>query len=496
MRIGVNVTTTELPPASGNQYNTAAAFMVGVGDWGPVGSAVSCLSINDVTNAIGPRSTSNSTLWDSADVFFREGGGTLYLSRVVGATTTAASLTLNDSAAHPTVTFTAKYPGAYANTLGLAVTVASSNYTVSLLDSNGNTLEAHGPFTTAGGNAPLLASTSPYGTFTQATGTGSTSAAPAALTGSGGSLVGGADNHASAALSNWQTSLGAFTPALGPGQVSAPGQTNSTLSGIWTALGVHAETNNRVAICDMRDQQTSGTLISDLGAFGSTAVAAYCGFWAGQVIVPSSINTPGVTRTVPASAVISALCARADASGNPNLAAAGDSYPLNFVSSFTGVNGAPLYGQSDIDTLNAAGINTWNTVFQVPQNYGFFSAIPQTVDTIFYQFNHARLQMALFADSQVIGQPFVFSQISQSDLAAFSSDLASQLQDYVNLGAISTIAPGGATDQGFTVDTGASVNTAATMAAGQLNANVSYRPAPFAQLVDIQLAAVPVTANI
>jgi hypothetical protein len=246
----------------------------------------------------------------------------------------------------------------------------------------------------------------------------------------------------------------------------------------------------------MDDGQTSATLISDLASFGSSGVASYCGFWAGNVIVPSQNNTPGITRSVAPSAVISALCARADEGGNPNQAAAGDSFPLKYVSQFTGTNGAPLYGQSDIDTLNAGGINTWNTIFGLLQNYGFVSPVLSSTDTIYWQFNHARMRMALEADSQVIGQPFVFSQISLLQIAAFSADLAADLGKYVTSGAISTIAPDGSTDQGFTVDTGPTVNTAATMAAGQLNANVSYRPAPFAQMVDIQLAAVPVTAGL
>jgi hypothetical protein len=495
MRIGVNVTTSELPPASGSQFNTGAAYMVGRGDSGPVGQYVQCLSISDVTNAIGPRSSTNSVLWDSADVYFREGGGILYISRVVGPSGVVnASITLQDAAAHPTVFFTATYPGAFGNTLEASVVVSSPNYTVLVEDSNGNTLETHGPYLTSAGNAPLLASASAYGAFTQASGSGFTSAAPTTLAAT--ALTGGADNYSSATLTNWQAALAAFTLALGPGQVSAPGMTNTALSGIWSALGVHAQTFNRVAICDMRDQQTATTVITDLGSFGTSGVGSYCAFWAGQVLVPSSTGTPGVTRTVPASAVISALCAQVDATGNPNQAAAGDSYPLQYVQQFTGTLGAPLYGQSDIDTLNAAGVNTWNTVFGVRQNYGFSSSVLQSTDTIYWQFNHARLRMSLEADSQVIGQPFVFSQLSQTDITAFGSDLAANAADYVTSKAFSTIAPDGSTDQGFVVNTASPINTATTMAAGQLNAVLSYRPAPFAQLVDIQLAAVPATANL
>lgn len=486
MRIGVAVSATEIPPATGTVFDTANAFMIGSGDWGPVGSTVKCLSINDVTNAIGPRSGTNSVLWDSADVYFREGGGVLFISRVGGASAGAnATLALAPSAA---LTLTAKYPGVYGNQIFVVVQNNTSTYTITLQDVNGNPLAVSPALSTLAAGVAWAATTN----LVTATSSGSTLPSTATAT-----AMAGGTNGTTPTLTQYQAALTAIPAALGPGQVSAPGVTNTTISGIWSALGTHAASNvNRVAICDMDDQQSAATLIADLASFGTSVVASYCGFWAGQVIVPGNTNASGVTRTVPASAVISALCARADALGNPNLAAAGDDFQLDYVQSFTGTNGAPLYGQSDIDTLNAAGINTWNNVFGVLQNYGFVTPVLSTTDTIYWQFNHSRLRMALEADAQVIGQPFVFSQISQLDIAAFASDLAADLAGYVTSGAISTIAPGGTTDQGFAVDTGSTVNTPATMAAGLLLANVSFRPAPFAQLVEIQLNAVPVTAAI
>lgn len=496
-RIGVVVTTSEIPPATTNSFSTANAFMIGLADAGASGTAYRCESITDVTNAIGPRSATNSTLWDAADVYFREGGAVLFLSRVVGPTPVDATLTLVDGTAEPTVVVSALTPGNFGNTLQVAVLVVSSTYTVNVEDSNGDILESWGPFTTTGStaNAPLLAVTSQYVSFTQSQGSGHTSKSPVAV--SATSLATGTDNRGSATITNWSNALTAFTKAMGPGQVSAPGQTNTGLSGIWSALGSHAISGvNRVAVLDMDDQETASTLVSDLGSFGTSSVASYCGFWGGQVIVPGPNNTPGVSRTVPASPVISALCARADAAGNPNQAAAGEGFPLNYVSGFTGALGVPLYDQSDIDTLNVAGINTWNNIFGVLQNYGFTTSVNEETNSIDWQFNHARLRMALVALAEEIGQPFVFDPITQLIIKAFSGKLAQVLSNLVTVGAISTIAPDGSTDQGFTIDTGSSVNTAVTMAAGELNANVNYRPTPFAELITINLNAIPTTASL
>lgn len=495
MRIGVGVVTSEIPTATNNPFNTANAFKIGLADWGPVGTAAKCLSINDVSTTIGPRSTTNQTLWDACDTHFKIGGGVLYVSRIVGTTPVAATLTLQDVTPHPTVVVTAKYSGAYGNSLYVKVTIVSTNYTVTIQDVSGNVLETHGPFANASGNAPLLADTSStLVNFTQSAGSGFTTVSPNTLTAT--ALATGTSDSGTVALANLQAALDAFSGKLGPGQVSADGYTNTTVSGIWSALDVHANAKNRVAIKDTDDGQTAATIVSAVGSYGTATTASWGGFWAGRCQVPGI--TPGTTRTVPASSVISALCSLADATGNPNIAAAGDRFPLKYVTGFTGTNGAPLYSQTDIDTLNAAGINSFNVVFGVNENYGFVTPVLQTTDTVYWQLNHARLRMAIVAAFQVIAQPFVFSQLDGQglDIAAFAGDLGAYLSTLADpqVGAISTLAPDGSQDQGFTVDT--SPNTPTTIAAGQLLANVSARFSPFAQLVQIQLNAIPATQSL
>jgi hypothetical protein len=557
MRIGVLINASSAPPAFTNPYDTANAFMIGYADTGPAGSAVPCTTITQVANIIGARSATNQKLWDAADLYLREGGAKLYLSRVVGNTPTLAALTLNDNLASPkpTVTITAKYPtvaglvydatvtqtaaatftantatnttlsniSSFANlapgTLitgaGIAagtyivsvntgagtavlstattatatgVTITPYTFTVTITDTSGQLpTETHGPYMNTA--ALYQDTTSQMVTFAQATGMGNTINSPAVLTAT--ALSGGTDDRGTATITNHQTALAAFGPALGPGQVSAPGVTNTTLNGIWSALDTHANTNNRVAVKDDDDATAAATLVTNLGDYGAAATAAWGAIWAGNVQAPGVVAS--TTRTVAPSPVISALCARADATGNPNLAAAGMGFPLRYVSGFTGLNGAPLYGQADIDTLNAAGINTWNNVFGINQNYGFVTPVPQTTDAVFWQFSHSRLRMAIIAAFQVVSAPFVFSQLDGKglDIAAFSGDLATILSGYAKKNAISTLAPDGSQDQGFVIDT--SPNTPPTMAAGQLLANVSFRPAPFAQLVEVQLAAIPTT---
>jgi hypothetical protein len=159
------------------------------------------------------------------------------------------------------------------------------------------------------------------------------------------------------------------------------------------------------------------------------------------------------------------------------------------------VTGAPLdtYSLNDLYTLNSAGINTFHNGFGYgAMNYGFASCEPSTTDLVYWQWNHSRMRMAVVAQAQIIGQPFVFSQIDGqgSDAAAFNNALSAMLYRYQQVGAL-YLAQG--QQYAFTVDTGPDVNTPATIAAGQLNAAITTSFSPFAQNVQITVNVVPIT---
>ena len=269
------------------------------------------------------------------------------------------------------------------------------------------------------------------------------------------------------------------------------------MSGIWSALGAHAVANNRVAILNTDDNQAATTIITDVGTFGTTGVASYCGFWAGNRNIPGvAANT---TRSITPDSVVAALCARVDSNtGNQNQAAAGINYPLGYATAATSiVTGAPTdtYSLADLNTLNAAGVNTFQTVNQVPCNYGFVSSELSTSDQIYWQFNHARLRMAIIAQAQLIGQKYVFAQVDGqgTQATAFKGELQGMLLPLATAGAL-WAPPGTAPSAAFTVDTGSDVNTPVTEAAGQLNATITCSFSYFAQNVKINVNVVPITA--
>lgn len=500
-QIGVIVQSQEVPPATLNANNTANAFMVGLADWGPMGvSGVStpATSLSQAAALVGPptgglvqnaRTTTNATLFDSADAFFREGGSNVYISRVVGPSPTYGTLALQDSTGGTAATLTAAYVGSGSSAINVIVTNQTTTYTLTLQDPSANVLAASPSFLASNATKSDLVSWA-AGT-NLITVTNGNANAPKTLTAT--ALSAGSDNRGSATLTNWQSALNSgFGLGLGPGQVMAPGQTNTSLAGIWTALGSHAASNNRVALLDGTDGNTAAQAIAELSSAAiASSLQSYCGLWAGNLQIPGiSANT---VRVIPPSPVVAALCARADSQGNPNLAAAGTQFPLQYVSGPNTAYSGPLTG--DISTLNNSGINTFYSLFQTFQNYGFISllGIPSN-DAIYWQLNHSRLRMAIIAGAQVIAQSFVFSQLdgTNQDLSAFEGALGGMLLGFYASGALY----GATSNAAFTVNAGATVNPPSSLAAGNLIAQVAVRMSPYAQLVTITINAIPINQNL
>lgn len=297
------------------------------------------------------------------------------------------------------------------------------------------------------------------------------------------SLVATSDDHASAVDADWAKALAYFTSDLGPGQVAMPGRTTSQS---YQDLLTHAKTLNRVALLDGADTPTVATLTAATGALKSLATARYGAFLAPWCIVPT--GTPGVSKTIPPSGIVAGLIARSDASGNdPNVAAAGD----NGISQFaTDVSQVP-FTDTDRDTLNQASVNLIRNMRSTVKLYGYRSLADPTVDTTWEQFTASRLYMALANTLGAVAETFEFDQIDGrgQKIAEFSGALTGALLPFWRDGALYGDSPSHA----FAVDVGPSVNTPTTIAAGELHAAVRVRMSPFAEIVVIQVAKVPIT---
>ena len=283
--------------------------------------------------------------------------------------------------------------------------------------------------------------------------------------------------------------LAVFGPQLGPGQVSAINFTPA--ADIYTALFSHAAANNRVVLADVTSAVASGVgpheALADLMPSNQASYGALFGPWA---IGPGPANVSGVTsRTVPASPVIAALCARVDEAGNPNQAAAGRDFPLRYVEDLV-----QHWSMTDIDTLLNNGVNSMSEVYGVLENYGFQTNVPQSDQAPFWQFNCARMRMAIVAEAKALAENYMFKPLDGRGLVegALKTDLDAMLLNYYNLNGLFGATP----EEAFQVDVTSLINTPSTIAQGELHAVASVRLTLHTKSIIIDLVSVPVTGTV
>ena len=504
---GVNVTVNS--PSASVQTNspTGTWFVTGLTAGGPVGVAVPVNSIQDFNNYFGSivngaltgRTATSATLYDSLDVYFREGGVRAYVSRVgaAGGSPVAATSVVGTNF----LTFTATGKGTWAN---------SANTSAAGLIINLTTGGTNGFSLSVTYNGVSLATSPLLFSNTDAISWVNSLAIPgimctAAINGTGAGSIpstgsfyftGGADGTTSEA--DWTTALTAFNVELGSGQVSAPGHgTASTVT--WQQLCNHASTYNRVAILDSNPASTTASaLASDAASIqyaGAQAAtdSSYAAMFAPWVKVPGIASTqpntvaPTFTRTIPPSAVVAANIASTDLTNDANVPAAGVqngacNYALDVTQNFVA---------SDRVTLNSAGVNLIRNINGQVAVYGFRSL---ALDANWIMFNNVRFRMQITRDLDVIAEPFVFAEIDGKGqiFARLAGALSGQCQNYWLRNSIYGTNP----EDAFTVNVGPQINTPATIAQGLINAQVNLRMAPQAEQVAITVTKYLVSSSL
>jgi hypothetical protein len=280
------------------------------------------------------------------------------------------------------------------------------------------------------------------------------------------------------------TALALFTDNLGPGQVVAPSAAaDATNFGL---LLDHAAANNRFALLDVASADSIANMTTKAGLIPATNTeyGAMFGPW---VTVPAPAGVVGGSaRTVHASAVIAGLITRADALGNPNRAAAGRDFPLQFATGF-----AVAVTDAQRNTLLDAGCNTFADKYGVLMNYGFQTKVVQDASTPFWQANASRARMALVAAAKVAGEAYMFKNIDAKGRLAreLQSDLDEVCLKLYNADGLYGETPADA----FSTEVGTSVNTVGLVSQGVLSAVVEARFSLHAKRVLIDLVSVPVT---
>lgn len=481
LRPGTQVVVQDLAPPVGITTDTGAWFVAGLTEKGSTTAPVKIQNMSDYATYLGAR-VAYGQLYDALDTFFREGGKTAYVSRVVGATPVVAFKNLNDGAAAVTLKVSAENAGAWGNSLKVGVVAGvggGSTFQLQITDAAGNILE-QSPDLTTKADAIAWGSTSNYVNVTDP-GTG---VVPPAIV-APATMATGTDDQGTIADAHWLAALDRLTSDLGPGQVSAPGRTTSAA---YAQLLLHAANHNRVALMDAVDTATVATLTVASLAQRLDVNARYGSLWGPWVQIPGLV--PNTIRTVPPSAVAAGLIGRSDANGSPALAAAG----ANGVSRYAiGVSQA-AWTDAQRDTLNSAGVNTIRAMFGQIKAYGFRTLADPTLLPNWVQLSQVRLFMAVVAKGNAILEGHVFRLMDgrRLEFAALGGELKGMLVPYWEDNSLY----GGSPGEAFSVDVSDAVNTPTTIAAGELHALVSLRVSPFAELVVLQLVKVPITQSL
>jgi hypothetical protein len=462
---GITVTRRDTSPPAASPTDTSVWFVTGITEKGQQ-APIQISSMADYATLLGGR-VSYGILYDALDVFFREGGSSAYVSRVVGPNPVAASHTFQSATPDNSLVISANSVGAWGNGLSVAIVAGVGGGTYQVQVSQGGVIvEQSGDLTTQQ-DAVDWSQTSDY--LSIALGNGTHPPAIVAAT----PLTLGDDDHVDATETQWEAALARFTKDLGPGQVSAPGRTTGQ-AGI--DLLAHAAANNRVALLDLADSASKATLVTAAAALASNGEFGGC--FTPWAVVPGVVA--GTTRTVPYSAVEAGIMARNDTGGeSPNQAAAGE----HGISQYALGLSQAAFTDSDRSALNDAGVNVARIINGQVRTYGYRSLVNPAAKPNYVQLSVGRLLMAITAQALAIGERYIFGQIDGRGnlFAEYGGDLDAMLARFYNEGSLYGATPADA----YSIDVGPNVNTTSTIQAGQINSSLQLRVSPFGETVNL-----------
>lgn len=411
---------------------------------------------------------------DVVERFFADGGQRIVFARVVGPAAVKASKTLNDAGAVASLKVEGIGPDTYSNGLKVAVVAGSSAGTFVLVITDAGNVELDRSPDLADVNAAVLwGSTSDYVRVTALGLNAPATAAAAALTG-------GTDDRANIVDLSYRDALARIVPDFGPGQVSLPGRASGTAH---ADLIAHEKATGRRAFLDVNQTDVTKATLKAVAlaarALSTNGEGAVFGPW-----VTAAGSIPGQVVEYPASCVAAAACARVDALGNPNVAAAG----TNGVSRVaTGVKGSP-FTDADRGELNDAGLNLVRFYQGSVVIYGFRTLADPLKLPLKWQLANARLDMAVGARGRAIADEYVFQQLDGATIKRYGGDLSVMLAAFHRIGALFGTTP----DEAFSVDVGPTVNTPESIARGELRAVLAIRRSPMAERVIVEVVKVSV----
>jgi hypothetical protein len=397
----VEVVIADVPGAGQSPTSIGTLYAIGYASQGGE-EPVRVTSMNQFRNAFGTRDP-GSSLYDAAGVFFREGGDTMVVQRIVGPTPATASGTSGP------LEIDASSAGEWGNDLDVDVTVSGTDFSLTVkLDDE---IVETSPMLADGSEAAAWSANSSYVRITDAGGADPTAGTTP--------LTGGTDDRANVTQAELEAALAKFTAEMGPGQVAAPGITSAE---VHEALLSHAYGTKRNALVDFENTSVIGDVVTAATTLRDDAGHTFSGgFWPWDT---APAESAGASRTVPGSARNAALFARSvrETGGEVGQPPAGGRYPSRYV---TGLSQLSIT-DDERELLNDSGVNVSITRRGQVLTYGNRTLTSAIAEPIWSQLNQSRVIAALAAESGEIGADYVHGKIDGQGLKV--GEFAGRLQ--------------------------------------------------------------------
>jgi len=295
-KIGVEISTT-IRSGPTNDGPVSARFQIGaVTTGGPVDRSVLIRSIADYESVYGSRAPYSVNAYDTARMFFEEGGSELIVSRVVGPAAAKDQLILMDGSTVETIRVEAVNPGA--NIVPLRAAVAVDAGTVTLTISQGGVSLAR----FIGTSVADLVAASATSSLVNLIDLGSATAAPGNLPAqiAATDLTGGTDDRANITADHVIAAMKLAGELGEGGAVATPGYPVTVIGHL---LSDYAKSTNRIALLSPEISVTA----EDVMVLAKDYVSDSAGLFYGHAVIPDGSGT----RTLSPEGYIAAVRARA-----------------------------------------------------------------------------------------------------------------------------------------------------------------------------------------
>lgn len=491
---GVNTSTTiATGPAPKAAVAGTSYFVPGITERGPVNKAVTVKSMADYISVFGDRQA-YCTAYDDLRCYFEEGGMEAVVARVVGAAPTAGKLVLKDRAGAPadTLEIDALYVGPYSARLSVVITdgTVADTFTIAILQ-DGAQVEVYNNIASPAAAVDRLKSSRYVKAVDKASATAAPDNNPDVLAAT--VLSAGDDKRSGLVAADYVAALNMFDDEWGSGIVAIPTQ---TASAVGAGILAHCQTYSRIGVVSVPAGSTpDDAKAAAAGLIPDGAGGEYLGLVFPAITVP---DDNGGSRTIGPEGYSAANRAKTmQAVGHPNQPPAGYPSRARYV---TGVD--YKVNRTTGDDLDANQVSAIRIIAGKVELYGWRCLCePASVaDYPLLSYRDLLNFVQVAADAQL--ETFVFRNVDAQDQRLKEMEgalvgVVEPLAQLSNPAVFPQIDTDGTTiDPGYSVNTGASINTIDSLERQQLNAVLGLRPSPTATVISLTIVKAALTASV